>query len=298
MRRGVIKSGSISLAGAATSFIFVATNTCLPRRKTSFVVSKVCLSRHLLRQTYFCRDKHVFAATKHVFCLDKSMFVATFCCDKLTFVATNTCLPRRNTSFVVSKVCLSRHLLRQTYFCRDKHVYAATKHVFCRDKSMFVATFCCDKLTFVATNTCLPRRNTSFVVSKVCLSRHFAVTNLLLSRQTRVCRDETRLLSCQKYVCPDICCDKLTFVATNTCLPRRNTSFVVSKVCLSRHLLRQTYFCRDKHVFCRNKRNFAATKVLSRRAKDVSRQKTCFVATKMILVAAPASDSMQRCGGE
>ena len=50
----------LSLAGAATSIIFVATNTCLSRQNTClsrqnthFVVTNVCLSR----QTYFGRDR-------------------------------------------------------------------------------------------------------------------------------------------------------------------------------------------------------------------------------------------------
>ena len=109
---------ALSLAGAATSIIFVATKVFL--RQT-----------HLLSpQAYFCRDKHIFY-------LDKIMFVATclLLSDILTFVATNTCLSRQHTSFVV------------------------TKHVFCRDKSMLVAThtklswqtFWRGKRTFVAT---------------------------------------------------------------------------------------------------------------------------------------------------
>ena len=54
----------------------------------------------------------------------------------------------------------------------------------------------------------------------------------------------------------------IIFVAT-----RQNASFVATKVCLSR----QNYVCRDKR--------FVATN-------------TCFVATKIILVAAPANDSL------
>ena len=81
----------LSSAGAATGIIFVETKKKKKKKN---------------------RDKHVFATTKHVFCLDKSMFVETniflsrqnfcrdnylarptqFCRDKLTFVATNTCL--------------------------------------------------------------------------------------------------------------------------------------------------------------------------------------------------------------
>ena len=74
-----------------------------------------------------------------------------------------------------------------------------------------------------------------------------------LSRQRRVCRDKTRLLSQLKYACRD-----KTFVATNTCLSphiRDNFFFI--------------YFCRDKRRVCRDK---------------------TFVATKIILVATPAND--------
>ena len=108
-------------------------------------------------------------------------------------------------------------------------------------------TFCCDKQ-----NKCLPRQNTSFVTTKRLLRQIFVTTNIILSRRK-------------------FCHDKLTFVATNTCL------FVVTKhvfwrkrrkICRNKHevLSRQAYFCCDKHVF---------------------------VATKMILVAAPANDSYQ-----
>ena len=67
------------------------------------------------------------------------------------------------------------------------------------------------------------------------------------------------ILSRQKYACYDKC-----FIATNTCLSRQklccnNKYFVATSILLSR----QKTFCRDKHVF---------------------------VATKMILVAAPTRD--------
>ena len=87
-------SVTVSLAGAATSIIFVATN--------------------------------VFVATKYVFCRNKSMLVAKkpllrqtyfcICHGELTFVATNTCLSQQNTSFVTTKVCLSRQTFCKIYF--------------------------------------------------------------------------------------------------------------------------------------------------------------------------------------
>ena len=109
-------------------------------------------------------------------------------------------------------------------------------------------------------------------------------------RQTRVCRDKTRLLSRPKYACHDkiflsrqnICHDKYllkqkyVFVARklykyHSC--RNKNVFVATNVILS------TYFCRDK------------TRILSRQTR-VFRNKT-FVAAEMILVASTASDREQ-----
>ena len=87
----------LSLAGAATSIIFVATNKCFVTKNTPllsrqkyacrhrrFFAKTLCLSRQnifvatklLLRQILVCRDKHTFVATKDVFCCDKHVFVA------------------------------------------------------------------------------------------------------------------------------------------------------------------------------------------------------------------------------
>ena len=96
---------------------------------------------------------------------------------------------------------------------------------------------------------------------------------------------KTRLLSRQKYACRDE-----TFVATNINL------VVATNTCF----LKQN-FCREKHNFCRDKHVFDATKVsLSRQEfcrettnichDKNNRQKTCFVATKLRLVTAPAND--------
>ena len=62
----------------------------LSRQKTSFVATKVCLSRqncvcrdkYLLQQTRVCRDRHFFVSTKDVFCRDK-----TFVAAKIILVA-------------------------------------------------------------------------------------------------------------------------------------------------------------------------------------------------------------------
>ena len=113
----------------------------------------------------FCRDKHGFMTTEHVFCRDKSMLVVTkvlsrknYVCRDKTFVATHICRDKQN--FVATKfyACLSR---QNTFFCRDKTMLVETKHVFvatniCRDKHTFVAkktnVLCRDKHMFVATN--------------------------------------------------------------------------------------------------------------------------------------------------
>ena len=75
---------------------------------------------------HFCRGKHVFVATKHVFCHDKSMLVA------ITFFSTK---------YICRDKYLSRQTLlsRQAYFCRDKRRVAKVTHV-CRDEKF---TFHC-----------------------------------------------------------------------------------------------------------------------------------------------------------
>ena len=81
--------------------------------------------------------------------------------------------------------------------------------------------------------------------------------------------------SCHKYY---FCCDKsFVMLVTNACLLWQNMS-----------LLRQKYAGLVVTNICYNKHNFVATKVWSWQAYFCC-DKT-FVATKMILVAAPASD--------
>ena len=166
--------------GDATSIIFVATNV-LSGQDTSFVETKVCLS----------------------------------------FVATKVCL-----SFVATNIFLSR----QNYICLVKHVFVATKHIFCRDKSMLVV--CLDKSMLV-----------------VCRDKYiFVATKLYLSGQTRFCRDRTRLLSRQKYTCRDIR-DKIMFVSTKVL--SQQAYFCRDKRCV---LSRQTRVCRDKNDTCGSSR--------------------------------------------
>ena len=72
------ETGSISMVGAATSVIFVTTKVLSP-------------------QMHVCGDKHLFVMTKHIFCCDKSMLVAT----TNVYVMTNIC---RDQSFVETHV--------------------------------------------------------------------------------------------------------------------------------------------------------------------------------------------------
>ena len=122
------------------------------------------------------------------------------------------------------------------------------------------------------------------------------VTTKVLSRQTRVCHDKARLLSQQKYACrnktvvtTNVCHDKHHFVATKV-LSRKTYFFRDQRSVLSRQnmcLSRQKYACRDKK---NNNKLHNKTSVMT--STLLSRQKTCFVATKMILVAALANDSL------
>ena len=96
----------------------------------------------------------------------------------------------------------------------------------------------------------------------------FGLDKSFVATKRVFCRDEsmpdaTELLSRQNYVCRD-----KSFVATN--------------------------ICRDKHVFVATKASMSQTKRLPRQTHfclHLSRQNTGFVATKMILVAAPANDT-------
>ena len=99
----------------------------------------------------------------------------------------------------------------QVRVCGDKHVLVATKHVFCRDKSMLAPrqNVCRHKIMFVSTKL---------------MSRKY------LSRQRRDC--------CDRYL------SRQFFVTTNILLSRQKTRFVTIKVklvatklCLSRQML-------------------------------------------------------------
>ena len=100
--------GQASLAGDATSIIFVATNHVFCRDESMLAATKL-----LSRQTQFCRDKTRV-------CRDKSFVMTSIrvCRDKSKLVAAKqlswqNSLPRQ--IFVATKV-----VLRQKYVCRDK----------------------------------------------------------------------------------------------------------------------------------------------------------------------------------
>ena len=124
----------LSLAGAATSIIFVVTKHVFCRYKSVFVATKL-----LLWQTCFCRNKYnfcrdkftsittnIFVATKHVFCCDKNMLVMIkvlsrqkFLLQQKYFVATNIimlwqkCCCSKN-AFVASKDVWQLSPMKQT----------------------------------------------------------------------------------------------------------------------------------------------------------------------------------------
>ena len=104
------------------------------------IIGRSCHKSRFLPRQKFCRNEHVF-------CRDKSMLVVTNVLPRKTtthlllrqtFAATNTILSRQNTSFVATKICLSRQNR-----CRDKHVFVATK-VLSR-QAYFCRTNTCDK---------------------------------------------------------------------------------------------------------------------------------------------------------
>ena len=107
----------LSLAGAATSIIFVTTNTFLSR------------------QTRVCHNKHIF-------CHNKSMLVTT----KLLLPQNDVCR---------DKYLSWQKFLTKDVFCHDNHVCLSQQN-FCEDKIMFVATKVLSRQKyFVATNIIL-----------------------------------------------------------------------------------------------------------------------------------------------
>ena len=110
----------LSLAGAATSIIFVA---------TYLVVTKLCLSRRNIFVAAKRLLRQIFFATKVIFRQEN------FCCDKSMLVVT-------------------KHLSWQTRVCQDKQNFCHDKHTFVAKKDIL----CSHKHVFVAINTCLSRQ--------------------------------------------------------------------------------------------------------------------------------------------
>ena len=179
----------LSLAGAATSSIFVATNTC-------FVATKMCLSfiGGSCHKQHFCRDKHVFCRHKNVFVfhwreLPQAAFLSRqtrvlspqkCVCLSLAGAATSSIFVATNTCFVATKMCLSfiGGSCHKQHFCRDKHV-------FCRHKNVFVfhwrelpqAAFLSRQTRVLSPQKCVclslagAATSSIFVATKICLSR-------------------------------------------------------------------------------------------------------------------------------
>ena len=94
----------LSMAGAATSIIFVVTKHVFCHDKNMLVATSLLLSRQI----------RVFVTTK--VCLQQQKA----CCDRSTFVATNICC---NKSFVMPKIFVATNVLSQqgqAYFCHNK----------------------------------------------------------------------------------------------------------------------------------------------------------------------------------
>ena len=162
--------------------------------------------------------------------------------------------------------------MSQQKICRDKHVFSATKHVFFRDNTMLTATKPSSRPDYVCRN-------------KIFLSRQKYKYLTRLSRQ-KFCCDKGGVLSWQfspiilsKVLSRQKRCFVVAVlanntikgsVATNTCLPRQNTSFA-TKI----QIFVQTHVCRDKTFHsiigenCHDKQVFVAT-----RQKGVCRDTT------------------------
>ena len=138
----------------------------------------------------FCRDKHVFGTTVHIFCRDKSMLLMTKVLLRQIFVATNTILSRQN-------------------LCRNKHVFVATKHIFCHDKNTIVAinvlsrqTRVCRDKSFVATIILLSRQKTCFVMTNTFVaSAKCGLLCLVVN-----CTDSIKVILCRSMLCRIVFC--------------------------------------------------------------------------------------------
>ena len=168
---------------------------------------KFCHDKHV-----YC-DKHMFVATKHIFCHDKSMLVMTSY-NTLTFVTINTCLSWQDRSFVVTKVCLSLSqqilvvtniILSRQMFCRDNHNFVTTKLVFLQQAYFRRYKRCVlSRQTFVATKMIFVAAPTNDRQGQNAWQTHLLVSKqtwgLTSTKTTRLIRDRTICLWPHIYV--------------------------------------------------------------------------------------------------
>ena len=179
-------------------------------------------------------------------------FLLQGCLSVLTFISLSVPLP-------ISRRSVSGSGCRGDYHWRElPQVSFLSRQKYCRDKHT----------SFVATKVCLLRQNDVCRGKYLSRQTHVCIIggsrnkyHTCSSRQTRVCRDKTRLLSRQKYACRDECfvgtytClfvatkDKIMFVAIKTFGRGKHTFVATKDVCLSRQ-----YFCRDKNDTCGSSR--------------------------------------------
>ena len=218
----------VSLAGAATSIIFVTTkvssqqkfchNKHVSWQNTSFVATKVC---YICMGTCACkRGGGKSEKEYHWRELPQASFLSQqkFCHNKH--------VSWQNTSFVATKVCLlqQQKMSWQNYVCCNKAF--VTTNIWC-DKLVFVTT------NFVMTNMCLLQQKHAchdkrFAVTKSCwLQQIFVMTKLLW-----------RLFVLRKKLWQNFCYNKHTFVMKNSCLSQQ------TRVC------RKQSFCCNKNSTC------------------------------------------------
>ena len=86
------------------------------------------------------------------------------------------------------------------------------------------------------------------------------------------------------------------------CLSRQNTSFAVTKICLPRQIFVVTNMCLWQQIFCHDKCKIFCNKTFHKQTFAATKDGFCwhktFVATKMILVAAPTIDKSVQLGEE
>ena len=140
-------------------------------------------------------------------------------------------------------------------------MFVTTKQFFCHNKSMPVATKPLLRQNYVC-------RDKIFLLRQfVFRNRHVFVMTKVLSRQAYFFSQQKTSYIVTKVSLSqqNICHNRIMFVVTNICCDK---TFDVTKI----HLLQQRYM-------------FVTTSML------LSRQKNCFVMTKITLVAAPANHS-------